>query len=62
MPKKGESPRDDRSVKLEADVVTMARMIAAARNVTIAEYLSAILRPILIADLDAEYRRIAGRD
>lgn len=59
MPKKGDAKRNDLSVKLEADVVTLARMVASARNITIAEYLSGILRPIVKADLDAEYHRIS---
>jgi hypothetical protein len=59
---KGAPKRNDLSVKLEAEVVTLSRMVASARNVTIAEYLSGILRPVVKADLEREYRRLSETD
>jgi hypothetical protein len=46
--------RNDVTVKLDATVARKAKMIAAARDITVAEYLSEILRPIVQRDLGAE--------
>jgi len=46
--------RNDVTVKVDAQVAKEAKMVAAARNITVAEYISEILRPIVHADLRAE--------
>ncbi len=42
--------RDDVTVKLDAELVRIAKVVAAYRDITIAEYLSERLRPLV--DLD----------
>ena len=46
--------RNDVNVRLDSEVVSEAKMVAASRNCTLAEYLSEILRPIVHRDLEAE--------
>ena len=41
---------NDVVVKLEKDVVDAARLVAAHRGVTMAEYLSTLLRPLVLRD------------
>ncbi len=41
---------NDVVVKLERDVVDAARLVAAHRGVTMAEYMSALLRPLVMKD------------
>jgi hypothetical protein len=50
--------REDIAVKLDAQVGREAKMVAAARGITLAEYISEILRPIVHADLQAETSKI----
>ena len=54
--------RNDIAVKVDAVVITKAKMIAAGRNTTLAEYLSEALRPIVKRDLDATYESQRGAD
>ncbi len=54
--------RNDVAVKLDAKVATEAKMVAAARGITLAEYISEILRPIVHRDLQAETQRVLGGD
>jgi hypothetical protein len=46
--------RNDVSVKLDAQVAKEARLVATNRGVTMAEYISEILRPIVRVHLEAE--------
>lgn len=50
MPRKPK--RNDLPVKIDADVVRVARIIAAAENISMAEVISETLRPILNARLE----------
>jgi hypothetical protein len=49
--------RNDVQVKVDAQVATHARMVAAARGITIAEYVSELLRPLVLRDLEIETKR-----
>lgn len=49
--------RNDVSVKIDADVVAEAKMVAASRDVSLAQYLSELLRPLVHRDLEREYAR-----
>jgi hypothetical protein len=53
--------RKDVQVKLDADVVRMAKMVAAARDITLAEYLSEMIRPIVRRDLEKDAPRVLGQ-
>lgn len=57
---KPEPKRNDVTVKVDADVVATAKMVAASREMTLAEYLSSTLAPIVQRDLESEYARRAG--
>jgi hypothetical protein len=52
--------RNDVAVKLDAQVAKEAKMVAAARGITLAEYISEILRPIVHRDLQAEMKQMLG--
>jgi hypothetical protein len=65
--------RNDTAVKIESDIVRQARTIANRRNITVAEYLSEILRAIvakdyrqavqeMAAEIDAPKRKPKGGD
>ena len=57
--KKGEEsspPREDIAVKVDRAVIRYARSVASFRDITLAEYLSEVLRPIVTKDFD-EMRR-----
>jgi hypothetical protein len=45
--------RNDVGVKLDAQVATWAKMVSSAKGITLAEYISEILRPIVYRDLQA---------
>jgi hypothetical protein len=53
--------RNDVAVKLDADVVREARIVAAYRGIAMAEYISEILRPIVHRDLEEESRKALGK-
>lgn len=57
--KKGDTspPRNDVPIKVDAEVYRFAKAVAALRSITLAEYVSEILRPIVSKDFDAEHRR-----
>jgi hypothetical protein len=55
MPK---SKRNDEPVKLDRDVVRVARIVCAYRNLQMAEYLSELLRPLVTADHEEELRKL----
>lgn len=44
--------RNDVTVKIDADVTREAKMVAASRDQSLAEYLSGVLRPIVRQDLE----------
>jgi hypothetical protein len=54
--------RNDVAVKLDAKVAKEAKMVAAARGITLAEYITEILRPIVHRDLQAETSKILDPD
>jgi hypothetical protein len=47
-------PRNDVSVKLDARVARDAKLVATYRGISVAEYISEVLRPIVAKDLTAE--------
>jgi len=55
-----EMARNDVAVKLDSRVAKEAKMVAAARGVTLAEYISEILRPIVHRDLGQETSKMLG--
>jgi hypothetical protein len=54
--------RIDVAVKLDARVAKEAKMVAAARGVTLAEYISEILRPIVRGHLEDETSKMLGAE
>ncbi len=53
--------RNDTAVKIGAEVVAEAKIVAACREMSLAEYLTEILRPVVSRDLRAELsRRLEG--
>lgn len=53
--------RSDVTVKLDADVVRIAKIVAAYREVSVAAYLSDVLLPIVQRDLEKEQRRATAK-
>lgn len=53
------SGRNDKQVKIDAEVARLSSLVAAFRKVSMAEYLSETLRPIVQRDLEAEMKRYA---
>ena len=49
--------RTDVSVKMDAEVIAEAKMVAASRNVTLAEYLTELVRDLVHRDLEEEMAR-----
>jgi hypothetical protein len=49
--------RNDTAVKVDSEVVSEAKMVAASRGITLAEYLTEILRPVVHSDLEEEMTR-----
>lgn len=54
------SQRNDVTVKLDAELVKNARVIAAFRELSLAEYLSEALRPIVQRDFRKEILERSG--
>jgi hypothetical protein len=48
------------NVQIDEDVVKPARQVATARGITVAEYISEILRPIVHRDVEAETKTMLG--
>jgi hypothetical protein len=46
--------RNDVQVKVDATVATHAKMVASSRGITVAEYVSELLRPLVLRDLEIE--------
>jgi hypothetical protein len=51
--------RNDVPVKIDAEVLAMARIASAYKGVSLAEYLSESLRPIAMRDIDESHARLA---
>ncbi len=49
--------RNDVNIKLDAEVATDAKMVASARGIAMAEYLSELIRPLVRRDLEEEMNR-----
>ena len=60
MPRK--TKRDDEPVKLDRKVLAVARIVAATKGISLAEYLSETLRPIVQKDHDDYIRQQAAVD
>jgi hypothetical protein len=56
------SERQDVSIKFDRGLARKARMIAEARNVSMAEYLSEMTRPIIDRDYLKVMRELEGSD
>jgi hypothetical protein len=50
--------RDDVTVKLDRTIATRAKMVAASRSVTLAEYLSELTRSAVDRDFAKEMKRV----
>jgi hypothetical protein len=58
-----ESPmakRNDVPVKVDADVIRVAKIAAAYKGISLAEYLSETLRPIVSRDVESEHAKVVG--
>ncbi len=49
--------RNDVPVKIDADVVRVAKIAAAYKDVSLAEYISERLRPLVAEDVDREHSK-----
>jgi hypothetical protein len=54
------SEREDVSIKFDKSLAAMARLVAASRKVSLAEYLSELARPLIEKDLAREMKRLEG--
>ena len=54
--------RKDVPVKIDAEVVRQAKIVAAYKDTSLAEYMSELLRPIVERDLREYSRRSLGED
>jgi hypothetical protein len=46
--------RNDGTAKIDADLLQIARLVADYRRISVAEYLSELIRDLVIRDLEAE--------
>lgn len=53
--------RDDVTVKMDAQTIRKAKMVAAALGITLAEYLTEIVRPIVDRNLEEQTRKFLGK-
>lgn len=53
-----EKKRNDRAVKVEAEIVRKAQTICSFREITLAEYLSNILRPVVDREFEKFKREL----
>jgi hypothetical protein len=58
MPRTGRPKRDDKAVKIARDLAVRAKMIADTQGITIAEYLSGLLRPLIERDFPRAMKRL----
>jgi hypothetical protein len=56
------SERDDVTVKIDRGIVSKAKMVASARNIPLAEYLSELIRSPVARDFAKEMRRIESEE
>jgi hypothetical protein len=54
------SRRDSMNVKVDAELVRKAKVVAAVRRLTLTEYISELLRPQVESDLAQVAARLAG--
>jgi hypothetical protein len=54
------SPRNDRAVKIASDIAQKAKIVADVRGLTITEYLTGLLRPLVERDLAPALEKIQG--
>lgn len=60
MPRRKDSPkRNDAPAKIDAEVIRDAKIVAACRDITLAEYLSELIRPLVARDLEQELEKRA---
>ena len=52
--------RNDVPVKVDADVIRVAKIAAAYKGISLAEYLSETLRPIVSRDVESEHAKVVG--
>jgi hypothetical protein len=52
--------RNDVAVKLDKHVAKEAKLVATARGITLAEYLSELIRPLVHRDFEAEMKTMLG--
>ena len=52
--------RNDVPVKVDADVIRTAKIAAAYKGLSLAEYLSETLRPIVSRDVEHEHAKVAA--
>ena len=52
--------RPDVAVKMDREVVRVAKMVASARGIPLAQYLTEVVRPIARRDLEEETRKAIG--
>jgi len=53
--------RNDITVKIDNEVVRIGKIVAAYRDVTLAEYFSDLLMPLVIADLEKEQANMPAK-
>lgn len=54
------SQRNDVAVKIDAEIIGKAKHVVLARDITLAEYLSDLLRGPVDRDFNKEMKRLAG--
>jgi hypothetical protein len=52
--------RSDTTVKMDADVVAKAKIAAAYKGKSLAEYLTELVRPLVVRDIEQEHARMKG--
>jgi hypothetical protein len=52
--------RNDVAVKVDAEVIRVAKIAAAYKGLSLAEYLSQTLRPIVSRDVENEHAKVAA--
>jgi hypothetical protein len=52
--------RNDVPVKVDVEVIRIAKIAAAYKGLSLAEYLSETLRPIVSRDVEHEHAKVAG--
>jgi hypothetical protein len=59
-PRRSQIRREDAVVKVDAVVIDLARKVSALKEMTLAEYLSEVIRPIALNDLKVEAQRLTA--